>query len=133
LSPDATIQHKPAIHGESGFAFENEARVGVTEFNFADLDKEADARDRDATLFYYREKLSDFVRFTCAALLSGNPTAAIAGRRAFYFAFALKQPPFETQAQLAKHLGVTPGRVSQELNAFLGQNPLLSQSKRESN
>jgi hypothetical protein len=116
--------------GKIGFDDDGQP-VGVTEFNYDEV--EADARDRDATLLYYREKLAEFVRFTCDALLSGNPSAEIAGRRAYFFALALKQPPFASQNELAAHLGLSKGAISQQLNAFVGQNPLLSQSKRESN
>jgi hypothetical protein len=117
--------------------------VGVTEFDFAALDAKGELaeareriaeleaqlnvakRDRVAGVAYYRDKLPEFVRFTCDALLAGNPSAETAGRRAYFFALLLKQSSFSSQAELARHLDLSEGRISQELKAFKRENPLF--------
>jgi hypothetical protein len=99
--------------------------VGVTEFNFDALEADAQRRDYEDAIRYQRDKLAEFVRFTCDALLAGNPSAEIAGRRAYFFALLLKQPPFASQSELARHLGLTEGRISQQLKAFKRENPLF--------
>jgi hypothetical protein len=126
----SSIQHKPPHTGETGFAFDDSGqRVPVVEFDFAALEDEAERNDRERVERYNREKLGDFVRFACDAILSGNPSAEVAGRRAYFFAFLLKQPPFVTQAELSKHLGLSKGAISQQLNSFLLENPLLARQR----
>jgi DNA-directed RNA polymerase specialized sigma24 family protein len=50
-------------------------------------------------------------------ILIAGTTMKQAGQRAFVLAYVLKLCPCRTQKELAKRLGVTPGRVSQILNA----------------
>ena len=116
------------MNAENKTGFDDDGKpVHVTDFDFAAL--EAERRDHVADVQYYRDKLSEFLRFTCDALLAGNPSAEIAGRRAYFFALLLKQPPFPTQAELARHLGLSGAAVCQQLNAFKAENPLFSALK----
>ena len=118
------------MNAENKIGFDDDGRpVHVTDFDFAAL--EAERRDHENDAHYYRDKLVEFVRFTCDALLAGNPSAEIAGRRAYFFALVLKQPPFSSQAELARHLGLTEGRISQQLKEFQRGNPLFLAANRE--
>lgn len=113
--------------------FDDDGRpVAVTEFDFAPLEADAQRRDYEEAIQYQRDKLAEFVRFTCDALLAGNPSAEVVGRRAYFFALLLKQSPFESQAELARHLGLSEGRISQQIKAFLRENPLFLASNRNS-
>jgi len=105
-------------------------RVPFVEFDFGAVEAKIDRLDREAVAAYHRDKLTEFVRFTCDALLSGNPSAKVAGRRAYFFALALKQPPFESQHELAEHLDLDKGTISKQFNFFLSQNPLLARECR---
>jgi hypothetical protein len=119
------------VNAPDKIGFDDDGKpVGVTDFDFAEV--EAERRDNAAAIENYRDKLTEFVRFTCDALLSGNPTAEQAGRRAFFFAqLGLENPPFKSQAKLAKHLGITGAAVSQQLNAFRAAFPLISRISRK--
>ena len=113
------------MNAENKIGFDDDGRpVHVTDFDFAAL--EAERRDHKNDVHYYRDKLVEFVRFTCDALLAGNPSAEIAGRRAYFFALLLKQPPFSSQAELARHLGLSGAAVCQQLNAFKAETPLFA-------
>lgn len=120
MHPDAKIYFDDANHP-----------VPAVEFDFDALEADATRRDYENTIRYQRDKLAEFVRFTCDALLAGNPSAEIAGRRAYYFALLLKQPPFSSQAELARHLDLTEGRISQQLKEFQRENPLFLAANRE--
>ena len=128
MNPDASIQHKPGFKADAdGVAFVEEGeRVPFVEFDFGAVEAEVDRRDREGVAAYHRDKLTELVRFTCYALLSGNPSAELAGRRAYFFALALRQPPFESQHELAEHLDLDKGTISKQFNFFLSQNPLLA-------
>ena len=103
--------------------------VPVTDFAWDEIDvheQEARIRNLAADKTHFKIRLEQVIQSVRDCILAGNPSPERAGRRAYYFAqLVSKVPPFQSQAKLAKHLGITPGRVSQELNAFLGENPLI--------
>lgn len=109
----------------------------MTEFDFAAVETDRDAiileqeariGDLEADLLHYKEKSIEIVRVIFNTILSGLPAEAEAGRRAYFFAqLVFEKPPFDSQAQLAKHLGVSGAAVSQQLNDFRADFPLISQ------
>lgn len=115
--------------GKTGF---DDAGRPVPVEDFQHAEEEAARADRDSAISYYRDKLQEIFPFFCDALLSGNPTAEQAGRRAYFLALVIRQPPFETQTELATHLGLSKGAISQQLNSFLRENPILAGLWRDS-
>jgi len=125
--------------GKIGFDDDGQP-VGVTEFDFdaVEADKDAiileqDARiaDLEADVRNYKEKACELVRVIFGTILSGLPAEAEAGRRSYFFAqLVFEKPPFDSQAQLAKHLGISGAAVSQQLNDFREDFPLISQISR---
>lgn len=119
------------IH-DSNIKFDDDGNpVPFVEFDFAALEADAARRDRADAVEYQRDKLTELIRFMCVALLEGNPSAEVAGRRAYFIALLLRQSPFGSQAELARHLGLSAAAICQQLNAFKAQNPLLSATNSE--
>jgi hypothetical protein len=108
------------------FAFENGQRVPVVQPDFAELDHASEIEQLRNASDYQREKLGEVLRFIFAVLLDDLPSAAQVGRRAYLLAWILNQTPFETQSELADHLQISHGRLSQELNKILSENPMLT-------
>jgi len=140
LNPAAKIFFDDANHPVPAVGFDFDAvdlkaELEAARERIAELEARLDVerRDHKADTGHYRDKLAEFARFTCGALIGGKPSAEIAGRRVYFFALLLKQSPFSSQAELARHLGLTPGAVCQQLNAFKANNPLFLASNRESN
>jgi hypothetical protein len=113
---------------------DNVRPVPSVEFDFDAIEareRDAEIRNLKADVEFFKDRLADVIRCVRDSILLGNPTPKQAGRRAYYFAQLVSEVgPFESQAQLAKHLGVTPGRISQELNSFLDENPLIKRLSR---
>jgi hypothetical protein len=118
---------------------DNGQRVAVTDFDYgavepADKDaiiaeQAAKIENLETALARYREKSQTLLHFIFNTLLSGLPDERIAGRRAYFFAQTVfkDNPPFPTQAELGKHLGITGAAVSQQLNEFRLKNTLIPQ------
>jgi hypothetical protein len=112
------------MHPDAKIAVVDKRLTLFVDFDFDAVEVKQADQEQDAA--YYREKLNEFARFTCDVLLSGNPSAEVVRRRAYFYALAFKQPPFHSQKELAAHLGISKGAVSQQLNSFLSRNPLLA-------
>jgi hypothetical protein len=128
LNDGPNIQHKASRLSPPGFAYEDGRVVGIQVPDIAALEAEAERRDLEAVAAHYRDKLAEFARFTCDVLLSGNPSAEVIRRRAYFYALAMKQPPFSTQTELAAHLGVSRQAISKQVDTFLKENPLMARA-----
>jgi DNA-binding MarR family transcriptional regulator len=83
--------------------------------------------DLERDLAFYKEKRVEELRFLFAILHDGLPPEKIAGRRSYFLAQRFfSKPQFKSDAALARHLGITPAAVSQQLNEFLNKFPVKS-------
>ncbi len=126
MSAAPSIQHKPPHTGEAGFAFDDRGqRVPVTDFDFADVDRDAAIEDLRAALEYQKSKLPELLDLICEFLTSEKLTAEQVQRRVFFFAWLARRTPFASQRELAEHLGITPPAVNQAIADLCQKYPLM--------
>ncbi len=108
MNQESNIQHKPAIHGESDFAFERGQRVPIVE---PEIDRQEDDAEsvQDSSV---REIQLTTQRALLALLLDGNADAKEAGLRAHLLAFGLRIHPAQTQMELAVRLQTNQSTIS---------------------
>jgi len=115
------------VNGEQKIGFDdNSQRVAVTDFDFAAVDRDSAIEDLQAALDYAKSKIPELLDMVLEILISETLTAEQLKRRVFYFAFLTRRKPFASQTDLAKHLGITPAAVSQQLNSLCEKFPLLA-------
>ncbi len=117
MHPDATIQHKPAIHGECGVAFENGERCAVTPFDFDAL--EGGVTDSEQVKLWADGALA------MLGLINAGKTVERAGRRARLIGFFLGHSEFKNQKELAEKLKISPAAICQNLISLYAEFKLL--------
>ena len=86
--------------------------VNVTDFDYASLDPESPRALADDDAGRIRQQT---LCRTFAMLTSGKNSVETIGRKCLLMAFLAGQAPEKTQSDIAKRLGLSPGRVSQLL------------------
>jgi hypothetical protein len=104
-----------------------EARERIEEL---ELELRASRRDYQADREHYKEKPDKVLSFFLSALLgdmsSGKlPPVEVVGLRALLILHQLNQLPSVKQTDIAEHVELTDGRVSQLIKKLLRENPLL--------
>lgn len=111
--------------GKIGFDDDGQP-VGVTDFDYDALDREAERIDHAKDIAYLKDKQRELLRLIFEAITGNAKGATEAGRNAWILGFLLKQTTLKTQTELGQKLGLTKGRTSQLLNQFLEINPMLA-------
>jgi len=112
--------HRPTIHADAPAFDEDQRPEASIEPDWETIYGERDGGEReDGPVFSVpqaRKMRQDAMRGLIRLIASGGVSASEAGRR-LVMVNHLLDPDRGTQAELARQLGLTPGRVSQLLNA----------------
>jgi len=117
--------------------------IPTVEFDYAALDSERGERGNpllavvdeelvarieslEAEVARYITKAAELAKVIFNTILADLPNEQKAGRLTYLFAFAIGHSQFKSQAELAKHLGMSGAAVSQQLKAFRATLPLNS-------